>query len=175
METSLNPTLRHILLIEEQPNRVILLDAEHYTIGRNDSNAIVLDRYPISREHASLLRVHIQNENRFTYRIIDGDSTGKPSTNGVFVNQQQQSCYNLSNEDVIAFGGLVKAFYIQALMDEVQLCEYMEWFAFNCSAIEFSENLAAIRKVESYSSKSDSTSILWGGHSVALKETLVLE
>jgi hypothetical protein len=90
------------------------------------------------------------------------------------VNQQQQSCYDLSNEDVIAFGGLVKAFYIQASMDEVQLSDYMEWFASNCSAIEFSENLAAIRKVESYLSNNDSTSILLGGRSVDLKETLVL-
>jgi pSer/pThr/pTyr-binding forkhead associated (FHA) protein len=163
-----------MLLIEEQPHRVILLDSERYTIGRSDANAIVLDRYPISREHATLLRVSIPNENRFTYRIIDGDSTGKPSKNGVFVNQQQQSCYDLSNEDVITFGGLVKAFYIQVSMDEMQLSEYMDWFAYNCSTIEFSENLAVIRQVESYLSKSDSTSILLGGRSVELKETLVL-
>lgn len=174
MDTNLNPTERHILLIEEHPSRVVLLDSERYTIGRSNSNAIVLDRYPISREHASLLRVRVQHENRFTYRIIDGDSAGKPSTNGVFVNQQQQSCYDLSNEDVITFGGLVKAFYIQALMDDIQLSEYMDWFAYNFSTMEFSDNLAAIRRVESDLSRDDSTSIMLGGRPVDLKETLLI-
>jgi pSer/pThr/pTyr-binding forkhead associated (FHA) protein len=174
MNTNLNPTERHILLIEEHPSRVVLLDSERYTIGRSNVNAIVLDRYPISREHAILLRVQVPHENRFTYRIIDGHSAGKPSTNGVFVNQRQQSCYDLSNEDVITFGGLVKAFYIQAFMDEIQLSEYLNWFAYNCATIEFSENLAAIRQVESDLSSDDSTSIMLGGRPVDLKETLLI-
>jgi pSer/pThr/pTyr-binding forkhead associated (FHA) protein len=175
MDTSLNPTERHILLIEEQPSRVILLDSKCYPIGRSRSNAIVLDRDPISREHASLLRVNIPNENRFIYRLIDGGSSGKPSTNGIFVNGLRQSWYDLSNEDAIAFGGLVKALYIKALMNECQLSEFIELVSSKSSSVEFSKNLATIRKMESYLSNNDSTSIMLGGRPVDMKETLVLQ
>jgi pSer/pThr/pTyr-binding forkhead associated (FHA) protein len=172
MDNPLNPTERYILIIEDRPNRVILLDSERYSIGRSSSNAIVLDRAPISRGHAVLLRVEVANENRFIYRLIDGDSTGKPSTNGVFVNGQRQSCYDLSNEDAIAFGGLVKALYIQAPMNEPQLSTFMEWIAPDSSTIGFSENLVAIGQMESYLSSNDATSIMLGGRPIDLEDTL---
>ncbi|NJM76574.1 MAG: FHA domain-containing protein [Acaryochloridaceae cyanobacterium RU_4_10] len=174
MDISRNPTEHHILLIDDGTNRVIVLDSERYSIGRSSSNAIVLDRDPISREHASLLRVAIPNEDRSIYRLIDGDSTGKLSTNGVFVNEERQTCCDLSNEDTIAFGDVVKALYIHAWMDEIQFSEFMALCASKSSSAEFSENLVAIRQVVSYLSSNDSTSIMLGGRATELRDALVL-
>jgi pSer/pThr/pTyr-binding forkhead associated (FHA) protein len=174
MDISPNLTDYHILLINDRTNRVILLDAERYSIGRSSSNAIVLDRDPISREHASLLRVAIPNEDRFIYRLIDGDSAGKLSTNGIFVNEQRETSCNLSNEDTIAFGGVVKALYIHAAMDEIQFSEFVELCTSESLSVECSENWAAIRQVASYLSSNDSTSIMLGGRPTELKDTLAL-
>jgi pSer/pThr/pTyr-binding forkhead associated (FHA) protein len=162
METDLTPAEHHILLIEEQRDRVILLDAERYLIGRNDTNEIILNRDPISREHAMLLRVTIEDEQRFIYRLMDGDAEGKPSTNGLFVNGQRQRCYDLVNDNVISFAGVINALYIKTFMTKPQLCEFLEWIASSTPTFCYSDHLAGTQLVESYLSKNDPTSIMVG-------------
>jgi pSer/pThr/pTyr-binding forkhead associated (FHA) protein len=157
MEIDLNPTEHHLLLIEEQRDRVILLEAERYLIGRNDSNEIVLNHDPISREHATLLRVPVANEPKFIYRLMDGDAEGKPSTNGLFVNGQRQQCYDLVNDSVISFAGVINALYIKTFMTKTQVLEFMEWISSSPSAFSASEDFAATQLVESYLSKTDPT------------------
>jgi FHA domain len=174
METDFIPTEHHILLIEEQQDRVILLDAERYLIGRNDTNEIVLNRDPISREHAMLLRVSIEDGQRFIYRIIDGDAEGKPSTNGLFINGQRQRCYDLVNDNVISFAGAVNALYIKTFMTKPQLCEFLEWIASSTPTFCYSDNSAGTQLIESYLSKNDPTSIMVGRPLTNSKGTLNL-
>jgi pSer/pThr/pTyr-binding forkhead associated (FHA) protein len=162
METDLTPTEHHILLIEEQQDRVIVLDGDRYSIGRNDTNEIILNRDPISREHAILLRVIIENEQRFIYRLIDGDAEGKPSKNGLFVNGQRQSCYDLVNDNVISFAGVINALYIKTFMTKPQLGEFLEWIASSTPTFCYSDNSVGTQLVESYLSKNDPTSIMIG-------------
>jgi FHA domain len=162
MEKDFTPAEHHILLIEEQQDRVVVLDADRYSIGRNDTNEIILNRDPISREHALLERVTVENEQRFIYRLIDGDSEGKPSKNGLFVNGQRQSCYDLVNDNVISFAGVVNALYIKTFMTKPQLCEFLEWIASSTPTFCYSDNSAGTQLVESYLSKSDPTSIMVG-------------
>jgi pSer/pThr/pTyr-binding forkhead associated (FHA) protein len=162
METDLDPGEHHILLIEDQQDRVILLDAERYVIGRNDSNEIVLNRDPISREHAMLVRVPALDEERFFYRLIDGDTEGKPSTNGIFVNGKRQNSYDLVNDNVISFAGVVNALYIKTFMTEPQLAEFVEWISSSTPEFCYSDRLAGTQLVESYLSKNDPTSIMLG-------------
>jgi pSer/pThr/pTyr-binding forkhead associated (FHA) protein len=171
METSLNPPEHHILVIENRVDRVILLDSERYVMGRNDSNEIVLDHDSISREHAMLLRVAVSNEPRFIYRLMDGDSKGKPSTNGLFVNGQRQSDYDLSNDDVISFAGVINALYIKASMSNHKILEFMQCIASGSSAFSYSDNLAATQLVESFLSDNDPTSIMLGGLQVISRDT----
>jgi pSer/pThr/pTyr-binding forkhead associated (FHA) protein len=63
-----------------------------------------------SRYHAVLERID-QNENSYTYQIRDGDITGKPSTNGIFVNGHKQQSLILKTDDSIVFGPKVRATY----------------------------------------------------------------
>lgn len=174
METDLSSTEHHILLIEEQQDRVILLDSERYLIGRSDANEIVLNRDPISREHAILLRVPVSNEQKFIYRLIDGDAEGKPSTNGIFVNGQRHRSYDLFNDDVISFAGVVNALYIKASLSKPQLSEFMKWIASCPSTFFASESFAATQLVESYLSTTDPTTIMLGRLSADLRDTLTL-
>jgi pSer/pThr/pTyr-binding forkhead associated (FHA) protein len=160
MEIDLNPTEHHLLLIEEQRDRVILLEAERYLMGRNDSNEIVLNHDRISREHATLLRIPVANESKCIYRLMDGDAEGKPSTNGLFVNGQRQQCYDLVNDNVISFAGVINALYIKAFMTKTQILEFMEWIASSPSPFSSSEDFSGTQLVESYLSKTDPT-VMW--------------
>jgi pSer/pThr/pTyr-binding forkhead associated (FHA) protein len=169
METDFNSGEYHLLIIEEQQDRVLLLDAERYLIGRSDSNEIVLEHDPISREHAMLVKVPIANESQFIYRLIDGDTEGKPSTNGIFVNGQRQQSYDLINDNVISFAGVIHALYIKTFMTKTQVEEFMEWIAASAPPLCYLNDLAATQLVESYLSKNDPTSIMTGRRSVSLK------
>ena len=63
------------------------------TIGRNDSNDIVIDNMAVSGKHARIDSVAA------TFILTDLDST-----NGTFVNDQLISTHGLKNNDVIVIG-----------------------------------------------------------------------
>jgi pSer/pThr/pTyr-binding forkhead associated (FHA) protein len=42
---------------------------------------------------------------------VDGDTTGKPSANGIMINGRKTLVHNLKNEDEIVFGPTVRAIY----------------------------------------------------------------
>jgi serine phosphatase RsbU (regulator of sigma subunit)/pSer/pThr/pTyr-binding forkhead associated (FHA) protein len=61
----------------------IPLDGDRFILGRNPDCDIVIAATSVSREHAQIVRVQGR------YYIADGDSDGRPSRNGTFLNNQQ--------------------------------------------------------------------------------------
>ncbi|ACK71527.1 diguanylate cyclase/phosphodiesterase [Gloeothece citriformis PCC 7424] len=107
------PPFRHIFLIEDQKaRRLITLEKQTYTIGRESSNDIVIYERVVSRHHATLLKVNKNSTGqKYSYRIVDGDLQGNPSTNGLIVNGRNCETHDLKHGDVILFGGQAKASY----------------------------------------------------------------
>lgn len=112
MNNHLSP-FRHILVIEDQKaRRLVALEEQTYTIGRESSNDIVIYERVVSRHHATLLRVKKNpNEENYSYRIVDGDLQGNKSTNGLVINGRGCESYDLKHGDIILFGGQAKVSY----------------------------------------------------------------
>lgn len=98
----------HILVIEDgQFSRVIYLNPEKavYSLGRDSNNDIVFQNRLVSRYHATLLQCRTpQQPQEYFYRLIDGDSEGNPSMNGLLVNGRTCRSHDLQHGDVICFG-----------------------------------------------------------------------
>ncbi|MEO0373656.1 MAG: ATP-binding protein [Cyanobacteria bacterium P01_A01_bin.17] len=104
--------IHHLLLIEDQKGkRTVALEAATCTIGRGESNTIVLVSETISRHHAILLRVTTPQAVTHQFRIVDGNLQGQRSTNGISINGKRCYSHNLVHGDVIIFGGNVMARY----------------------------------------------------------------
>ena len=121
---------RHVLVINDKQRRAVALEAAAYSLGRDPSNAIVIDVDAISRQHAILLRVPVPGKNQYRYRVIDGNFEGKPSANGVFVNDKKISTRDLTNGDVIRFGQTIEASYLLVSMGEVEFGQYLEGISY---------------------------------------------
>ncbi|NJM64493.1 MAG: FHA domain-containing protein [Acaryochloris sp. RU_4_1] len=117
---------RHVLVISDGKRRAIALDSAAYSIGRDESNAIVLDSATISRKHAILLRLPTPGQNTYRYRLMDGDSAGNRSANGVFVNGKRCSSQELVDGDQIGLGREIKASYMVVSMGEAEFIRYLE-------------------------------------------------
>jgi pSer/pThr/pTyr-binding forkhead associated (FHA) protein len=105
----------HILLIADaKGSRKILLDGVKYTIGRDVSNNIQLHSRFVSSQHALILRVPASEPGQYLYRIVDGDLSGKPSLNGIIINNNQQrvSSYDLCHGDIITLAPNVQLKYL---------------------------------------------------------------
>jgi pSer/pThr/pTyr-binding forkhead associated (FHA) protein len=104
----------HALLITDaKGSRKFVLGGLKYTIGRDVSNNIHLHSRFVSRQHALILRVPGSEPGRYLYRIVDGDLSGKPSINGIIVNNGQKiSSYDLRHGDVITFAPNVTVTYL---------------------------------------------------------------
>lgn len=111
-----------VLVIEDQVGkRAILLDRIYYSIGRAPSNHIRLFDSFVSREHALLIRIPDEEGEGYTYRVFDGNSGAKRSTNGVFVNGQPVQSHSLKPADRIGFGPHVKV--LVTTLDQLPLQE----------------------------------------------------
>lgn len=117
---------RHVLVINDGKRRAIALDSAAYSIGRDESNAIVLDSPTISRKHAILLRLPTPGKSSYRYRLIDGDSEGNRSANGVFVNDKRCSSQELADGDRLGLGRKIKASYLVVSMGEAEFIRYLE-------------------------------------------------
>lgn len=93
-------------------------------MGRDADCAIRVRSQFVSRHHATILRLPNKGGGHF-YRIVDGDSQGKRSTNGISINGQKTVSRNLEDGDVLIFSGggkpPVRATY--RLVDEADLVE----------------------------------------------------
>lgn len=122
---------RHVLVINDGKRRAIALEAAAYSVGRDPSNAIVIEMDAISRQHAILLRVPVPGTSQYRYRVIDGNSGGKPSANGVFINDQKISSRDLTQGDVIRFGQTVEASYLTVSMGKAEFAQYLESISYH--------------------------------------------
>lgn len=105
-------TYQHILIVEDRDGRRShVLTATKYFIGRDLANDICLNSQFASRYHAMLLRMPGEVPGEYSYRIMDGNVDGKPSTNGLLVNNQKVPSQQLKTGDVISFGPDAKAMY----------------------------------------------------------------
>lgn len=103
------PQGQPMLVVEDDwGRREILLEREHYHLGRDPKNDIQLNSKFVSRHHAVLTR-SIREDNSEVYQIIDGDRGGKPSTNGLLINGEKCRSRELRSEDVVVFGPHVQA------------------------------------------------------------------
>jgi tetratricopeptide (TPR) repeat protein len=97
-----------IVLEDDWGRREILLERDRYLIGRDPKNDICLHSRFVSRHHAMLVRLNHPN-GAVTYKVVDGDLTGKPSTNGLMINGRKCRSTELQPEDRVVFGPKVKA------------------------------------------------------------------
>ncbi len=117
----------HVLMIEEEDGvRCVLLESPTYSLGRDHKNTIVLPASKaVSRFHAMLLRIPAANHSGYSYRIVDGDATGKLSTNGVVVNGKRSNSHTLVEGDVIMLGNVQASYRLfplsPASLDDVDV------------------------------------------------------
>ncbi|NJM75357.1 MAG: FHA domain-containing protein [Acaryochloridaceae cyanobacterium RU_4_10] len=117
---------RHVLVINDGKRRAIALEAAAYSVGRDASNAIVLNVDTISRQHAMLLRLPVPGTKQYRYRIVDGNTQGKPSANGVFINGTPCRSQEIENGDIVRFGHTVEASYLTVSMGDAEFASYLE-------------------------------------------------
>ena len=126
MDNSSENKERHVLVINTGAQKAYALEAAAYSLGRDSTNAIVLDFDTVSREHALLLRVPNPNTKRYDYRIIDGNAEGKASANGLYINGEAVKSQTLKNGDCVKFGHHVTASYLMLSMGETEFMNYLE-------------------------------------------------
>ena len=103
--------IRHILALECGAwKNTFFLDKNTHSLGRNSTNSIFCYHRVISRNHANLIKVNYQNlanknESQNIFWLVDGDGTGKRSTNGIYVNGEKCLSHLLQPGDIIFFGG----------------------------------------------------------------------
>lgn len=109
----------HLLIIEDDQGRKEFdLDGPVYSIGRDPRCDIRLFSQFVSRRHATLVRLPREDGSSY-YRIVDGDSKGKPSANGLLINGSKTLAHDLKNEDEIVFGPQVRAIYYLLRRDSI--------------------------------------------------------
>jgi len=100
----------HILVVTDgKGHREIQLKRETYSLGRGAQCGIVLQSQFVSRHHATLIRREEEDHNY--YRIVDGDSEGKTSVNGLLINGKKVRFHDLKQGDKVVFGPQVAAVY----------------------------------------------------------------
>lgn len=100
----------HVLIVTDGKGyREIRLQEQTYSLGRGPQCSIILQSQFVSRHHATLIRRETDESN--CYRIIDGNSQGKTSVNGLLINGKKVRFHDLKNGDKIIFGPQVEAIY----------------------------------------------------------------
>jgi pSer/pThr/pTyr-binding forkhead associated (FHA) protein len=110
-EKSAKPYKDHFLLIEDDKGRKeIILKNPTYSIGRDRNCDIRLHSQFVSRRHATLLKF-LRDDGQSHYRIVDGDSQGNTSANGIIIDGRKVYHHDLKNGDKVIFGRQVSATY----------------------------------------------------------------
>ena len=101
----------HVLIVMDgKGQKEILLTKVTYSLGRGQSCDIHLQSQFVSRHHATLFKRADKDGEQY-YRIIDGDSSGKVSVNGLLVNNRKVLFHDLKDGDKVIFGPQVSAVY----------------------------------------------------------------
>lgn len=163
---------RHLLLFNNRSHELISLTAEEYRIGRNPINEIVIEGDPISRLHARLQKIYSNTKQKIQYQILDGSSHEKPSKNGIFINGVRQQSHILKSGDIISFANIIKALYVQTFLSNLEFERLQSELSVQVSSFAaFLERETAI-SVQSNLSNLEYTSIMLGGASATLKNTI---
>jgi pSer/pThr/pTyr-binding forkhead associated (FHA) protein len=103
----------HTLVItDECGTRKLILRASQYTLGRDRDNDIRLHSEFVSRHHAILVKIQ-KPDGEIGYCIMDGDRTGKPSKNGITIdNRHKVSIHDLDSGDIVTFAPQVHFLYL---------------------------------------------------------------
>ena len=137
----------HVLLVKDLVGqRAVILEAATYSLGRDPTNGIQLHSDSVSRQHALLLRVPNSKHGGYHYRVMDGNSDGKRSANGVKVNGERCESYDLGDGDFIELSTTVSLTYrVVADLSEVgittQQLESAGYRSIKSAAIERSGTL----------------------------------
>ncbi len=138
----------HVLLVKDLVGqRAVILEAATYSLGRDPTNGIQLHSDSVSRQHALLLRVpNSAGQGGYHYRVMDGNSDGKRSANGVKVNDQRCESHDLTDGDQIELSATVSLIYriVSALSDvgiTTQQLESAGYRSIKSAAIEHSGTL----------------------------------
>jgi signal transduction histidine kinase len=120
---------RPVLVVEDtKGKRLINLDKNIYSIGRDSKNSIVIYSKLVSRHHATMLRITDTENSNYLFQILDGDLQGNHSTNGLIINGKPCLSKHLQHQDLIIFGGKAHANYlvVDADLSESEILEYYE-------------------------------------------------
>jgi diguanylate cyclase (GGDEF)-like protein len=117
----------NILVLEDQQSRkVISLEKDRYTLGRDQSNSIVVSNIKVSRVHATFLRFK-NDQGQDCYRIIDGTLEGQRSTNGLYINGKRTHFRELKHGDHILFGeGTVGSYYVIVDLEHSSMFDFID-------------------------------------------------
>lgn len=100
----------HILIVTDgKGHREIQLKDETYSLGRGVQCSIMLQSQFVSRHHATLIKR--QNDEGSYYRIIDGNTEGKTSVNGLLVDSKKVRFHDLKHGDKVILGPQIEVVY----------------------------------------------------------------
>jgi pSer/pThr/pTyr-binding forkhead associated (FHA) protein len=128
------PPKSHTLIIYDQPEpRQVFLTSTTYSMGRDTHNGIVIPHKSISRQHALLLRMPLLKKGHYGYRLLDGNSAGQPSLNGLIINGVKRATWDLNPGDSIILGGVIALKY--QIIDIPVDSKYLNYIKFNTPEI----------------------------------------
>jgi pSer/pThr/pTyr-binding forkhead associated (FHA) protein len=111
------PQKDHILTVEDDKGRrEILMKKNKYSMGRSQQCDIRIYSLFVSRHHATLIRQFDENGYAY-YELVDGDGSGKLSSNGILVNGDKVHRKTLKHGDKMVFGPQVFAIYQHSQKD----------------------------------------------------------
>lgn len=99
-----------LIIIDGKGQKEIILQSQTYSVGRGEKCNIRLNSQFVSRHHATLIKRSRGDGNEY-YRIVDGDSSGKVSVNGLLINGRKILFHDLQDGDKVIFGPQVFAIY----------------------------------------------------------------
>ena len=161
----------YVLVIEDENSRkTIILEEANYSIGRDNSNKIVLESKKVSRFHATLLRRTSPNNKSFSYWLLDGDLQGNRSTNGIFINEQRCLVQELQHGDKIRLGLEIQMnYYVLDNMPDLALLQSGDFE--NQPEYDRTDNLTSKNNL----SEKDSSTVMIDNHSTIVLEDPSLE
>lgn len=109
-------TDRYLIINDDKGRQEIILENSTYSLGRDMRCDIVLHSQFVSRRHATLIKI-ADCDGGDRYRILDGGTDGKASANGLIINGQKVSIWDLEDGDKIFFGSQVYAVYYHRTYD----------------------------------------------------------
>lgn len=99
-----------LIITDGKGPKEYVLTRPTYSLGRGQQCDIHLHSQFVSRHHATLIKRSDRDGSAY-YRIIDGDSSGKVSVNGLLVNDRKVLFHDLEDGDKVVFGPQVSAVY----------------------------------------------------------------